>query len=95
MLANVGDVGPTYKDFTPFDVDKLRSHVSIFYVLQGLSPSPRVEYNCNCQCDEPVYGNDYVQQATTGKGNCFCPHKHFKAFFIFLSRSVLLTKFRS
>ena len=30
------------------------------YVLQGLSPSPRVEYKFHRQIDDPVNGNDYV-----------------------------------
>ena len=59
MLANTGENGITYKDFTPFNADELRCHVGI-YVLQGLSLSPRVEYKFNCQCDDPVNGNDYI-----------------------------------
>ena len=30
------------------------------YVLQGLSPSPRVEYKFHRLIDDPVNGNDYV-----------------------------------
>ena len=40
----------TYPDFTPFDIDKLRCHVDMYYVLSGLLPSPRGEYKFNCHC---------------------------------------------
>ena len=80
VLANAGENGTTYPDFVPFDVDELRSHVGL-YVLQGLSPSPRIEYKFKRQCDDPVNGNDYVWQAMGKKCNRERRHKHFKAFF--------------
>ena len=80
ILANAGPNGITYRDFVPFDVEELRSHFGI-YVLQGLSPSPRVEYKFRRQIEDPVNGNDYVYQSTGKKVNRERRHKHFKAFF--------------
>ena len=72
IIANAGPDGVTYRDFFPFDVEELRSHVGI-YVLQGLSPSPRVEYKFHRQIYDPVNGNDYVYQST-GKKRAITHH---------------------
>ena len=82
MNADAGKDGSTYKDFVPFSVRELRSHFGL-YVLQGLSPSPRVEYKFKPQTADPVNGNDYVYQSFGQKMNRERRHKHFKAFLSF------------
>ena len=67
----------TYKDWKPFTERELRQHFGL-YVLNGISPTPRVENKFQSQRHDPVGGNDFVF-------NSFGPgaqrrHKHFKAF---------------
>ena len=47
------------KDWKPFDAREIRQHFG-FYVLHGLSPTPRVEYNFKPQKADRVAGNDFV-----------------------------------
>ena len=64
----------TYKDWKPFTERELRQHFGL-YVLNGISPTPRVENKFQSQRHDPVGGNDFVF-------NSFGPgaqrqHKHF------------------
>ena len=66
-----------YLEFEPFKALELRQHFGL-YVLQGLAPSPRIEYNFNSQYKDRIAGNDFVSQSF-GK-NAKRRHKHFKSF---------------
>ena len=83
MYAGIGNSGLTYKDFFSFDVMELQSHFGL-YVLQGLSPSPCIEYKFKPQSKDPVNGrNDYVYQSFGQKMNRKQRHRHFKAYLYF------------
>jgi Transposase IS4 len=78
MLAFAGQKGYPYPDFTPFSIDEIKKHLGI-YILNGLSPSPRVEMKFNPQSIDEVNGNDFVFRSFGS--NAARRHKHFKAFF--------------
>ena len=42
-----------------FSAGELRQHFGI-YLLQGLAPSPRIEYKFNPECRYRISGNDFV-----------------------------------
>ena len=67
-----------YPDFKPFTPSEIRKHVGI-YVLQGLNPSPRVEWKFAPQRRDKVHGNDFVYRSfgTAAERR----HRHFKSFF--------------
>jgi hypothetical protein len=50
------DAGNSYykNEYYPFSIDQIRSHSCAFYILHGLSPSPRAEYKFNPQRVGPV-----------------------------------------
>jgi Transposase IS4/SAP domain len=78
MLSFAGQKGYPYPDFTPFSVDEVKKHLGL-YILNGLSPSPRVEMKFNPQSTDEVNGNDFVFRSFGT--NALRRHKHFKAFF--------------
>ena len=55
----------------------LRQHFGS-YLLQGLAPSPRIEYKFNTQCRDIIAGNDFVYNSFGS--NAERRHKHFKTF---------------
>ena len=79
MKAISAGVGSTMyiDDWKPFTVNELRQHFGL-YVLQGLSPSPRVEYKFKPQRRDGIGGNDMIHNAFSS--NADRRHKHFKAF---------------
>ena len=64
-------------EWKPFTATELRQHFGL-YLLQGLSPSPRVEYKFNPQRRDRIAGNDFVYKSFNA--NAQRRHKHFKAF---------------
>ena len=60
-----------------FSARELRQHFGI-YLLQGLAPSPRIEYKFNPQCRDRIAGNDFVYNSFGS--NAKCRDKHFKVF---------------
>ena len=77
ILANTGT--DCYKDFKePFTPDEIQAHLGL-YLLNGVSPSPRVEWLLNPQNKNPIHGKDFVYHGF--KSNPQRRHKHFKAFF--------------
>jgi Transposase IS4/SAP domain len=78
MLSFAGQKGYPYPDCTPFTVDEIKKHLGI-YILNGLSPSPRVEMKFNPQSIDEINGNDFVFRSFGP--NALRRHKHFKAFF--------------
>ena len=75
ILSGAGST--TYLDYKPFTSRETRQHFGI-YVLDGIQPSPRVEYKFRSQRQDPVSGNDFVF-ASFGT-NAERSHKNFKAF---------------
>ena len=57
ILSGAGST--TYHDYKLFTARKIRQHFGI-YVLNGIQPSPRVEYKFKSQRQDPVSGNDFV-----------------------------------
>ncbi|CAB9519576.1 unknown protein [Seminavis robusta] len=78
QLSNAGDGGTCYRDFKPFNVKEIRQFLGL-YVLNGLSPSPRIEMKFQPQHMDRVQGSDYVQQNLPP--NATRRFRHFKAFF--------------
>ena len=89
MNADAGKDGSMCKDFAPFFLRELRSHFGL-YVLQGLSPSPRIEYKFKPQSEEPVNGNNYMYQSFGQRMNREQQHKHFKAFLSFQDPTMIV-----
>ena len=56
------------------------------YLLQGLAPSPRIEYNFNPQCRDRIAGNDFVYNSFGS--NSERRHKHFKEFLAFCNTMI-------
>ena len=52
----------TYKDFRPFTRVEIRRHIGL-YILQGLAPSPQVEFKFMSHQQDPIHGNDMVSIA--------------------------------
>ena len=76
LLAGAGDT--LYPEFTPFTTKEIQQHLGL-YILNGLSPSPRVEYKFSSQHLDEVHGKDFVFK-NFGM-NAERRHRHFKAFF--------------
>ena len=57
LLAGAGDT--LYPEFTPFTTKEIQQHLGL-YILNGLSPSPRVEYKFSSQHLDEVHGKDFV-----------------------------------
>ena len=54
-----------YKDWYEFTVEEMRMRIGL-YVLDGISPSPRVEMKFETQSNNPVNGNDLVNESFGG-----------------------------
>ena len=79
MLACAGAEGAIYeKDWHPFTMKELRQHLGL-YILNGLSPSPHVEWKFKPQSACKTHGSDFVYQAFGP--NAARRHRHFKCFF--------------
>jgi hypothetical protein len=79
LKASICGAGSTIykKGYKPFTAKEIRQHFGL-YVLNGVSPSPRVEYKFRPQRVDRVAGNDFCF-ASFG-ANAKERHKHFKAF---------------
>ena len=77
-LSNAGAGGTNYKDFKPFSCKEMRQFLGL-YVLNGLTPSPRMEMKFKPQAVDPVQGNDFVYRNMGG--NTARRWRHFKCFF--------------
>jgi len=84
-LAGAGWNGSCYYDFKPFTALELRQHFGL-YILNGLSPSPRVEKKLNPQRKDPVHGNNFAFNSFGP--NAECRHRHFKAFLAFQNPAI-------
>jgi hypothetical protein len=73
-LAGAG--GTMYQDWKPFSAEEIRQHLGL-YILNGLSPSPRVEHKFRPQRDDVVHGSDFVYRAFGGGAER--RHRQFKA----------------
>ena len=70
-----------YRDWYEFSVEELRMHIGL-YVLGGISPSPRIEMEFETQSNDPVNGNDLVNESFGGvPSKSTRRHAMFKAFF--------------
>ena len=70
-----------YKDWYEFSVEEMRMHIGL-YVLDGISPSPRVEMKFETQNNDPVNGNDLVNESFGGApSKATRRHAMFKSFF--------------
>ena len=70
-----------YKDWYEFSVEEMRMHIGL-YVLDGISPSPRVEMKFDTQNNDPVNGNDLVNESFGGApSKATRRHAMFKSFF--------------
>ena len=77
-LSNAGEGGDVYNNFSPFTVDELMRHISL-YMHQGLNPSPQVEMKLKAQSEDPVSGNNMIAEAIGSNG--VRRHREFKKFF--------------
>jgi hypothetical protein len=59
QLANAGPRGSCYKDFTQFNVNKIRQFLGL-YIWNGISPSPRINMKLKSPFEDPVHGNRYL-----------------------------------
>ena len=55
MIANAGNWGGKYADFTDFTKCELMSHL-YFYLLHAISPSPRLDMKFKSEAEDPVNG---------------------------------------
>ena len=76
IMNGAGD--QVYRDFKPFTIEEIRRHMGI-YLLQGIAPSPRVELKFASQSNDPIHGNDFVNNSFGT--NAVRRHRQFKAFF--------------
>ena len=77
MLCNAGHGGSCYKHWTPFSVNEMMKHFAV-YLLNGLNPSPHVEYKFRSSIDDPVNGSHLINKAI---GECALRrHCEFKEF---------------
>ena len=76
IMNGAGDT--TYKDFKAFTREEIRRHLGI-YILQGVAPSPKVEFKFASHMKDMIHGNDMVNNAFGP--NAIARHKQFKAFF--------------
>ena len=77
-LSNAGFAGDTYSNYSPFIVDEMMQHISL-YIHQGLNPSPQVEMKLSSQVDDPIGGNNMIAQAIGS--NSVQRNRYFKKFF--------------
>ena len=49
--------GGLYKSFVPFSIRELKIYLG-FFLLNVISPSPRLDMKFSCQEDDPENGND-------------------------------------
>lgn len=77
-LSNAGEGGGNYVNWKPFSVEEMMSHLGV-YLLNGLSPSPLIEYKFSPQVQDQVNGNDLC--ARIFGANSIRRHREFKAFF--------------
>ena len=78
MLANAGPGEIIYPDFKPFTLEEVKKFIAI-YILQGLSPSPKIRQKFKPQQEDPVNGNNLCHKVFTRSGEK--RHKIFKDFF--------------
>lgn len=78
MLANAGQEGEVYPDFTSFTTNELRRHLGV-YIFHGLCPSPELGMKFKGQRVDDVNGNDFVARCIGP--NALRRHKHFRHFF--------------
>ena len=76
ILTNAGCC--IYKTFKNFKPAEIKQHIGL-YMLQGLSPSPKIKYKFSSQVTDPVNENNLCHEAF-GSGATRC-HQEFKAFF--------------
>ena len=79
LLANAGQDGEVYPDFTPFTNDRLRQEISV-YMIQGLGPAPQVSMKFKSQQEDDINGNDFINRSL-GPG-AVRRHKHFRRFLL-------------
>jgi hypothetical protein len=76
MLACAGKEGAIHeRDWKPFTMKELRQHLGL-YILNGLSPSPHVEWKFKPQSADATHGSDFVYGPNAER-----QHRHFKCFF--------------
>ena len=77
-MAHMSDAGKkVYKgEWYVFSDKELSQHFGI-YLLQGLAPSPMIEYKFNTQCRDRISGNDFVYNSFIS--NAEHRNKNFKA----------------
>ena len=79
-LAGAGRGGTCYPEFQHFTVQEIKQFMG-FYIINGLSPSPRIEMKLKSQREDWLNGNDFINQSFRGKsGTVEQRHWHFKAF---------------
>ena len=78
MLINAGQLGGIYPDFKPFSPQEVKQFLAL-YILQGLSPSPKVKLKFKHQYKDPVNGNNMCHKVFGRNGDK--SHKMFKALF--------------
>ena len=59
VLAGAGAGGKTCKDFTAFSINEVRQHLRL-YILNGINPSPHIEYKFKPQQEDGCHGNALV-----------------------------------
>ena len=57
LLCNAGNVGQEYSNFKPFTLEEVQNFLGL-YMLNGLVPSPRLEFKFKSQIEDPISGND-------------------------------------
>ena len=78
MIANTGNRGGKYANFTDFTKCELMSHLSL-YLLHAISPSPRLDMKFKSKAEDPVNGLTLCNEVFGKSG--VTRHKEFKAFF--------------
>ena len=64
----------------PFKLEELMADIGL-YILQGVSPSPRVEMKVSSQSDDPVNDNNLCHCVFGGKSKGEKRHRLFKRYF--------------
>ena len=62
ILANAGQKGLPYPDWTPFKCAEIKQHIGV-QILHGICLSPRLEMNLRPQSLNPVNGNYLVYRS--------------------------------
>ena len=78
VILGAGVPGGIYPGFTPFSYEEIERFIGL-YMLQGLNPSPQVEWKSSSQRTNPINGSDLCN-CVFGK-NAVKWHHQFKAFF--------------